>query len=184
MLLQVEYLICQEGVVLVWRHSRNNCARAVTPVTVRMPICCVAGGCSNTYKDGVSSFNFPKDQPRWICWINKVLTTRANWTASEHSMLCSRHFGEDCFEPEVAIASSFGINRRKKLKPTAVPSLFKKQPSTFESAAGQTSRKRMAQTDDAADVIESTTKKPRTAYEKRERSRVSDHDCIGFIVCF
>lgn len=126
---------------------------------------------------------FPKDQPRRRCWINKVLTTRANWTASEHSMLCSRHFGEDCFEPEVAIAASLGINRKKKLKPTAVPSLFEKQPSTFESASGQTSRKRMARTDDAAGVIESTAKKPRTAYEKHERLRVSDHDSIGFIAC-
>ena len=143
-----------------------------------MPIPCVGGGCSNTCKDGVSFFKFPKNQPRRRDWINKVLTTRANWTPSEHSMLCSRQLGEDYFEPEV-----LGINRRKKLKPTAVPSLFlKKQPSTFESATGQTSRKRMAQTDDAADVIESTTKKPRTAYEKRERSRVSDHDSIGFIV--
>ena len=123
-----------------------------------MPILCVAGGCSNTYRDGVSFFKFPKDQPRRRCWINKVLTTRAEWTPSEHSMLCSRHFGKDCFEPEVALASLLGINRRKKLKPTAVPSLFKKQPSTFESATGQTSRKRMAQTDEVADVIESTTK--------------------------
>ena len=97
-------------------------------------------------------------------------------------MLCSRHFGEDCFEPEVAIAASLGINKRRKLKPTAVPSLFEKQPSTFESESGQISRKRMAQADDVRDVIECTTKKPRIAYEKRERSRVSDS--VGFIVCF
>ena len=56
-------------------------------------------------------------------------------------MLCSRHFGEDCFEPEVAIAASLGINKKRKLKPTAMPSLFEKQPSTFESETGQVSRK-------------------------------------------
>ena len=46
-----------------------------------MPIRCVAacaGGCSNTYKDGVSFFKFPIDQPRRRIWINKVLTTRAS----------------------------------------------------------------------------------------------------------
>ena len=55
---------------------------------------------------------------------------------------CSRHFGEDCFEPEVATAASLSINDKRKLKPTAVPSLFEKEPSTFESATGQVSRKR------------------------------------------
>ena len=113
-----------------------------THCTVKMPIHCAAGGCSNTYKDGVSFFKFPKNQPRRRCWINKVLTTRDEWTASEYLMLCSRHFGEDCFEPEVAIAASLGINKRRKLKPTAVPSLFEKQPSTFESETGKVSRKR------------------------------------------
>ena len=34
------------------------------------------------------------------------------------------------------------MNNRRKLKPTAVPSLFEKQPSTFESATVQVSRKR------------------------------------------
>ena len=74
--------------------------------------------------------------------MNKVLTTRAEWIASEYSMLCSRHFGEDCFEPEAAIATSLGMNKRRKLKPTAGPPLFEKQPSTFESETGQASRKR------------------------------------------
>ena len=88
-----------------------------------MPIRCVAGGCCNTYK-GVSFFNFPKEQPRRRIWISKVQTTRAKWTVIQHSKLCSAHFTDDCSETELALATSMGINRRKRLKPTAVPSLF------------------------------------------------------------
>ena len=96
--------------------------------------------------------------------VNKVLTTRANWTPSEHSMLCSRHFTDDCFEPKIALAASFGITKRKKLKPTAVPSLFEKQPPTDQAH----DRKRKTDTCDKP-----SGKKSRRAYEKREISMVS-----------
>ena len=70
--------------------------------------------------------------------------------------------------------------------PPAIPNGFGAKNSflPFESATGQISRKHLAQTDDVADVTESTTKTPRTAYEKHERSRVSDYDTIGFIFGF
>uniref|UniRef100_A0A1X7TY70 THAP-type domain-containing protein n=1 Tax=Amphimedon queenslandica TaxID=400682 RepID=A0A1X7TY70_AMPQE len=90
-----------------------------------MPIRCVAGGCSNSYK-GVSFLNFPNEQPRRI-WISKVQTTRAKWTVTEHSKLYSAHFTDDYFETELALYASMGIDRRKRLKPTAVPSLFSHQ---------------------------------------------------------
>ena len=124
-----------------------------------MPIRCVAGGCSNTYKEGVSFFNFPKERPRRRIWISKVQTTRAKWTPTEHSKLCSAHFTDDCFETEVALASSMGINRRKRLRPTAVPSLFSSQ-----------TRKRTRDSDNTNS--HKPTKRLRRAYEKRERSQV------------
>ncbi len=91
-----------------------------------MPTRCVAGRCSATYSDGVNFFKFPKDEARRRLWIKQVSTTPAKWKPSKTSMLCSKHFSDDCFEPQVALAASFGIVRRKKLKPSAIPTIFDK----------------------------------------------------------
>ena len=89
---------------------------------------CVAAGCSNTYSDGVSLFHFPKDHARRQQWIKQVQRTRSRWKGpSEHSVLCSDHFNEDCFEPDTAIASSLGLDKpRRRLKADAVPTVFKR----------------------------------------------------------
>ena len=79
--------------------------------------------------------------------------------------MCSRHFTDDCLEPKIALAVSFGIAKRKKLKLTAVPSLFEKQPPTDQAH----DRKRKTDTCDKPP----SGKKSRRAYEKRERSMVS-----------
>ena len=73
---------------------------------------CVAAGCSNTYSDGDNLFHFPKDHARWQQWIKQVQRTRPQWKGpSEHSVLCSDHFNEDCFKPDTAIASSLGLDK-------------------------------------------------------------------------
>ena len=54
---------------------------------------CVAANCSNTYRDGVSLFKFPKDPALRQKWIKNVQRTRAKWSGpSEHSVSCSQHF--------------------------------------------------------------------------------------------
>ena len=96
-----------------------------------MPLRCVAAGCSNTYEDGVSLFKFPKDPARRRQWTRQVQTTRAKWKPSEYSVLCSKHFKEDCFESQVAMAAKLGIKKHQKLKPDAVPTIFEKQLSAM-----------------------------------------------------
>lgn len=122
---------------------------------------CVAAGCDNTYKDGVSLFLFPKDPKLRKQWADQVRRTRDKWEGpSDYSVLCSCHFDDDCFEAEAKLSESLGLSskRRPRLKPGVVPTLFKK-PSAK---------------DQCRSVAEAPpTKKRRVAYEKRERRRVS-----------
>ena len=136
---------------------------------------CVAAGCSNTPSDRVSLFKFPSDAVLRRKWEKQVQRTRAQWKATEHSFLCSDHFTEDCFEADSALASQFGIKKRKRLKPGAVPTIFHR-PSTPQvrtsEAEERTSRKRTA-----ADVCpmvgdEGPSRRKRGAVEERERREV------------
>ena len=60
---------------------------------------------------------------------------RSQWSSpSEHSVLCSKHFSEDCFQPDSAIAVSVG-QRRRSLKPDAVPTHFERQSAQLSSSS-------------------------------------------------
>lgn len=141
---------------------------------------CVAANCSNTYGHGVSLFKFPKNPELRQKWIKNVQRTRANWSGpGEHSVLCSQHFESSCFEVDSELAAQMGIQKRRRLKPDAVPTLFDRPtiqlPSASQSQSetdpSESSRKRAST---ASSSLAGTTKKARTAYEKRERSRVSN----------
>ena len=137
---------------------------------------CVAAGCSNTYSDGVSLFLFPKDHARRLQWIKQVKRTRAEWKGpSEHSVICSVHFTDDCFEPDTAIASSLRLDKpRRRLKADAVPTVFKRAASVLSNR--QATGKRFACKGPgffSTDQDGSQSRKVRRgAYEKRERARV------------
>lgn len=116
----------------------------------RMPSRCVAAGCSNAHRDGVSLYRFPKDPVLRAKWVKQVRRTRARWNPSDSSVLCNNHFTDDCFEPSYSIAAQLGMKRPRRLKPDVIPSVFKRPG---------------VKTDDQE------TKK-RSAVEKRERLRV------------
>lgn len=120
---------------------------------------CVAAGCSKTYKDGVSLFLFPKDPQMRKKWADQVKRTRDKWDGpTDHSVLCSCHFEEHCFEAEMRLAESLGVEYKKKsrLKSDAVPTIFPR-PAPKRSSM---------------DAVPEPTKKRRVAFEKRERQRV------------
>ena len=50
---------------------------------------------------------------------------KKNWEPSEHSYLCSEHFGDDCFVVGLKICW---------LKPTAEPTIFAKFPSYLKAS--------------------------------------------------
>ena len=85
---------------------------------------CVAAGCSNTPSYCVSLFKFPSNGVPRRKWEKQVQRTRDQWKATEHLFLCSDHFTEDCFEIDSALASQFEMNKRRRLKPGAVPTIF------------------------------------------------------------
>ena len=93
-----------------------------------MPHRCVAGGCSNTAKDGVSFHGWPSNAQLARQWTNAVRNTRANFNQTASSKLCSSHFSEDSFETQSVIAHSLGLNMKKILKPGAVPTIFNNCP--------------------------------------------------------
>lgn len=119
---------------------------------------CVAAGCNNTNKDGVSLHKFPSDSALRKKWVDQVKRHRDKWEPTEYSVLCSQHFEQACFMPDTILSQSLGLGKKRAcLKPDAVPTLFTK-PVTA---------KRNLQVDNPP------PKKRRSAYEKRERCRVS-----------
>ena len=88
-----------------------------------MPSRCVAAGCSNTTKDGVSLHWFPSDPKYRHIWTTKVKLTRAKWSGpTEHSFLCIAHFEQTCFER--GLHSQFGMAYKDMLLPDAIPTIF------------------------------------------------------------
>ena len=116
---------------------------------------CVAFGCSNNYKTGVSVFKFPKDAELRKKWIQQVKRTRAKWNGpSPHSVLCGEHFTEDSFEP---LPNKLGIKKRAVLKKDAVPTIFKRPMMHVDSSLPPQKKPR-----------------PATACEKLNQARVSN----------
>lgn len=134
-----------------------------------MPHRCVAKGCSNTRKDGVSLHLWPED-PRFArLWTNAVKNTRSDFSnPPSSSRLCSVHFTEDCFEAQSIIAKRLGLEMKTIMKADAVPTIFRSGPPL---------NKRQLQEEDEYAATESwkardKNKLPRRAFRKREAARV------------
>ena len=119
-----------------------------------MPDCCVAAGCSNTSKqEGISLFHFPKNELLKKEWAKQIQRTRDSWKGpTKYSVVCSEHFSDDCFMEDYKLHHSFGMDRVRKLKDTAVPTIFKRKASEIAD--------------------EPKAKKRRNVYEKRDHQRV------------
>ena len=110
---------------------------------------CVVFGCTNTQKKGVSLFKFPEDSKLKKAWTQQVQRTRDKWKGpSAYSAVCSEHFTENCFEVSSLVSKQMGLKMKQRLKPDAIPTIF----------ARPTAHK---------------PKRLSSAYEKRERARVS-----------
>ncbi len=121
---------------------------------------CVAADCTNTHKDGVSLFLFPKDPSLKKKWTNAVRRTRDKWEPTKHSVLCSKHFEPQYFKQSTKVAESLGMKIKVQLEHDAVPTLFNKPPLLKRTAAEK----------DSEPIAK---KRERSAYEKRERLKVS-----------
>lgn len=88
-----------------------------------MPRFCVAYGCTNRsdkadcQQKNISFHRFPlTDSNRLRQWL--IMLKRENFEPNKHTLLCSEHFNLEDFE-NIAPA-----NKRRSLKPDAVPSKF------------------------------------------------------------
>ena len=89
---------------------------------------CIAAGCSNTYKENVSLFTFPRDPALRERWTRQVRRTRDDWSGpTATSSLCSDNFTEDCFVETSLMAAKFEIKTRRTLRPDTVPTIFEKR---------------------------------------------------------
>ena len=114
----------------------------------------MAFGCSNSSAlHSISTFHFPKDPAIRKQWILNVKRTRDHWKGpTSSSVICSCHFTEDSFEESMKHYQSFSIKIKRKLKPNAVPTIFKRP--------------------EESEVEEPKSKRRRTAVEKRKKHRV------------
>ena len=92
----------------------------------------MAAGCSNTPSEGISLYKFPSDPRLREEWLKQVRWTHAHWNVTKYSFICSEHFTDDSFEVDSAIAASFGIDNKRRLKPDAVPTIFNR-PLTIDT---------------------------------------------------
>ena len=146
-----------------------------------MPHRCVAGGCSNTAKDGVRLHGWPTNAQLARQWTNAVRNTRANFNQTAPSKLCSSHFSEDSFEPQSVISHSLGLNMKKILKPSALPTIFNNCPP-HKKQKRDDSADRTEENSSQGSRVQQFEKKPRGAYRKREAARVRTADYLKLIV--
>ena len=101
-----------KGTVSMWQPSVKSCLWWYR-LWQRMVNKCMAAGCSNTQCNCVHLFKCPSDAVLRCKWEKQIQWTWTRWKATEHSVLCSDHFTENCFEINLALASQFGIHKRR-----------------------------------------------------------------------
>ncbi|KAG8179471.1 hypothetical protein JTE90_029277 [Oedothorax gibbosus] len=95
-----------------------------------MPDRCCVTNCKSNYKSTkgvyVSVFKFPKDERLKSEWMRKI--PRQDFEPSQRSVVCEKHFHDDCIIRYDEILRNGEICRfqRKnpKLKPGSIPTIF------------------------------------------------------------
>ena len=102
-----------------------------------MPRCCITVGCNTSSGMGYSLHSFPKDKTLRRKWISAVKCQRSNWDGpSSSSLLCSKHFKEDCFVTEgVRFREALDVPAQKRLKTDAVPTVFAKSTNHVDASS-------------------------------------------------
>ena len=133
---------------------------------------------------------FPMDPVLQVKKVNQVRRILAQWDTTEHSVLWSEHFTEDCFKENATLAHSFGISKPRRFKEGAIPSwecaipswdctfsrILWGFPTIFERRCAErasTSNKRPCN----PDVLSAMPKCLYRDVEKRDRFRISNCTC-------
>ncbi|XP_042149077.1 peroxynitrite isomerase THAP4-like [Ixodes scapularis] len=91
-----------------------------------MPVCCVPF-CRGNSRNGAVLYRFPTKQERKTAWM--AVIRQPLWEPTKASHVCSKHFEKSCYEEKRA-------DGWRRLKQTAVPTLFSSQvsPKKYEPA--------------------------------------------------
>ncbi len=102
--------MCHILCVFLFRPAHANSPMRPQPrrAHIIMPHRCIADGCSNTRKDGVSLYKWPEDAHFAKLWTNAVKNTHSDVFNPLTSQLYSAHFIEESFEEQSVIAKSLG----------------------------------------------------------------------------
>ena len=108
----------------------------------KMPSCAIYG-CRSGYTNedkGYQAFKLPKSEELRNLWIEKI--NRSEYVATQFSIVCSKHFQEKDFVPDNENLDYRGRARKKKrLKVSAIPSLFLKPDIEISSRITKNSKK-------------------------------------------
>nr|XP_042898764.1 THAP domain-containing protein 2-like [Parasteatoda tepidariorum] len=98
------------------RQEVHRCKNLCFWLCGNTKVWCCAFGCKEKFsiRGPVTFHSFPKDEIRRQLWSSKL--RRENFTASDSTRICSKHFTPDCFDTE-----RFGGTWLKK---SAVPTIF------------------------------------------------------------
>lgn len=83
---------------------------------------CVAAWCRNSSFKGFQMNSFPQDEKRRDVWIKNI--NRAKWSPTKYSALCEAHFAPEMWKRK--------IRGQKKLKSSAIPTIFVKSKTVTE----------------------------------------------------
>ena len=109
---------------------------------------CSACGCNNRSGCGdLTFFSFPIDKAQlcrqWTRRCGRVLQAKPliRWSPTRHSVLCTAHFDESCFEVDLykTLMVGYPSKRRRplRLKPGSVPTLFEHTQSQTKAKPGR-----------------------------------------------
>ena len=88
---------------------------------------------------------FPKDKLRLKQWLTAM--KRDKWKPGNQSVLCSRHFSDDCY-------NTAPWSSRKSLKKDTVPSKFEFMEHSQKSSYQRPSPKKRNATEAELDIVE------------------------------
>ena len=112
----------------------------------------------------MNCYRFPENEERRQKWMRNV--RRKDWTATKNSVLCSKHFQSSDFETK----TEFG--QRRKLKTTAVPTIFNHPPSLQPKIEKQRPSPRQRVTSD----LKMKSKKKKKVRSQKPQEILKEHN--------
>ena len=143
-----------------------------------MPKCTIVG-CRTGYKGqnkGLQTFQLPKSKHLRELWLKKI--NRENFTPSNHTVVCERHFRViDCVPDHENLGYRGRPKKKRTLKPTAIPSKFLVPNTEYETRRKSEEKFHSSNIQELQPCVIKILPKPQnTAYDKNIETFVKNED--------